>query len=311
MKRGFFYSLIVVLLLAPIVFLVLTGSEFSSSSEKETKRKFVGQELANFASSVENDFPRALEISAKSAVVALVAEVVSGGSPASNATQALRSLLFNKTYEGVTSGLMGNNSLTEWIQRLNAKSRFFGLTSNVSLGDLIISERNGFELLFNASLIVHLVNREEGINLSRTYWVLSVVSTEGIEDPLYALNSFGLVKRQVFVNTSPVFGPDAVSSAISLQWYVPSNSSPGFLERLEGKTYLVYASDGMESLVNVEDFITQGLSIKANQSHVDYLYFNETTPNGFTLNATGFAWPLFNIDEENALKYGVEAYLET
>ncbi|NUN11224.1 hypothetical protein HUU53_01105 [Candidatus Micrarchaeota archaeon] len=306
MKKGFFYSLIVLLLLIPIVLLVLTSNEFTSANEKDLTRKLVGRELANYAASVDNDFPRALEISSKSAVIALVAEIVSTGQPAVNSTIALESLLLNKTYGGNVSQLMGNNSLSEWITRLEAKSKFFGFDSNVSLVNLSISQRSGFEVLFNATLQVDLVSKYEGINYSRTFSTESRVSTDGIEDPLYTLSSFGLVKRQVSLNQSIIYGPEALDQAVSTKVYLPSVSGPGFLERLEGKTHLVYSSQGLESFVDVDEFISQGLIIKANQSHVDYYYFNDTTPAGYSVNSSEFNHPLFKIDPTNAFKYGVD-----
>jgi len=72
-------------------------------------------------------------------------------------------------------------------------------------------------------------------------------------------------------------------SEISSRSYHESYSGPGYLDRLEGKTYIDDSRKGMPnaiglvSFVDSTEFISEGLTFNPNLSCLDYLYFSGTS----------------------------------
>ena len=123
------------------------------------------------------------------------------------------------------------------------------------------------------------------------------VSIDNFEDPLYVIKSFGRVTNAIVKSpiTDFVNGNDVTNLRIHLNnsYYIASNLSPNYLMRLRGD--LGNSSTGIESLVNLDEFIEQGLSIN-DRSAVDYIYFGTQSTTNYRINKTP-SW--FKLDEDH------------
>ena len=308
-KKSFFYSIAVLIVLTPLIALVVFYSISSSQTSSSGVSKVVSREAVNFINSIDSDFERALTTSAKSAVVSSISRVVSEGQPLDDARLSLENLAYNGTFPDSASAYptMGFNYLSRWASTMQNLSRYYGLNSTISFSpsDISVSSHGPFELLFTANISVFTQpsSNPGAFNFTKTYSTTAVVSIEGFEDPLFALNSQGLVSRVFKQNASGVAGVAALDQAIAQKYYVPDADAPGFLNKLEGN---LFASEfGIETIINPNEFIAQDLPAH-NQSHVDFLYFNSTLSDQ-GVRVTGSSYPWLKLDCAHAAFYGVTA----
>jgi len=152
---------------------------------------------------------------------------------------------------------------------------------------------------------VNLVIRDEG-NLAfwnKTESIISYISIENFEDPLYVLNTNGLVGNKINKTIyNPLVNENDVSNLslhLEKSYYVASVYGPSFLDRLEGKKSS--NENGIESLVYLPKLYSQGLPIYE-KSAVDYIYFSSENPESF--NVPGMPqW--FRLDELHLNFYNI------
>ncbi|PIO06044.1 hypothetical protein COT29_02875 [Candidatus Micrarchaeota archaeon CG08_land_8_20_14_0_20_59_11] len=307
-RRAIFYSLMALALLAPIAAFALYSAIHAQGGGAAVVTTVVGRETSNFAESVELDFPRALSIAGKTSLTAGVNHVVSSGEAMDDAQLRLRELAWNATYYGVPSVLMSNNSISDWTARLQTKGLAYGLNVSAVVTDVSIVPYDSFHVLFSANMSLKARSEAYSLNLTRSLYAQALVSIEGVEDPLYPLNTNGLVGRVLRANTTAVYGVEALDSFFADRRYVPSADGASFMDRLEGRAVLSprYSSSratGLESLVDLSQLLGQGIIIKENSTVADYYYFNTTTPAGYGVN--GSAYPLLLLDNASASVFGV------
>ncbi|VVB68294.1 Uncharacterised protein [Candidatus Norongarragalina meridionalis] len=309
-RRGIFYSLMALALLLPISAFALYSAMHAQESGASAVTEVVGRETSNFAESIELDFPRALSIAGRTSLTAAVNHIVSSGIAADDAQLRVRELAWNGTYYEIPSALMSNNSLSEWTSRLESKGGAYGLNVTATVTNVTVFPYDSFHLLFSANMSLKARSDAYQMNLTRSLSAEALVGFDGIEDPLYPLNTNGLVDRVIAENSTGVYGVDALDDFFNQREYLPSSQGASFLDRLEGNPLLStrYASmtarvAGMESLVDLSQLLAQGVDIEENSTVVDYLYFNATTPAGWRVE--GSAYPLLILDNVSASEFGV------
>jgi len=102
----------------------------------------------------------------------------------------------------------------------------------------------------------------------------------------------------------------ALDSAASNAYYVPSSDGPCFFDRLEDKTEpstscvsQAVSPSGFITLVNTRELAEQGLEVDSDASVIDYYYFNATRTPGLHVNESMLAW--LTLDAVHAAVYGV------
>ncbi len=309
LKKSFFYSIAVLIVLTPLIALVVFYSITSAQTSSAGVSKVVSREAVNFITSTESDFSRALGTTAKSAVLSSISKVVSEGVPLADSRSSLKNLVINGSFDGSGSTYppMGFNYLSRWVSTMQNLSLYYGLNSTITItpNNVSVSNAGPYALLFSANLSVFAqpLSNPGAFNFSRVYFASAVVSIEGFEDPLYALNSQGLVSRIFLANSSNAYGIAALDQAISSEVYVPNADAPDFFHRLEGN--LSPSAFGIETIVNINEFTAQDLPTH-NQSHADHYYFNSTlSDQGLRVTGSSHSW--LKLDCVHAAFYGVTA----
>ncbi len=306
-RKGFFYSISVLIILVPLIALLVYYSLLSANSSSAETSKVVSEEAENFVLSIDADFQRALQASAKSAMLSSISEVVSHGQPQANARNALKNLVVTGSSSGSGQAYpaMGQNYLQNWASSMQNLSRYYGLNSTITVNasNVNVSNYGPFTIVFTANLSVFttpLVN-PQSFNFTRNYTARAVVSIEGFEDPFYELNSQGLIARIFVQNSSAIANSTQLDSMISDKLYVPDSDAPDFFNRLEGN--LSASPYGIETIVNINEFIAQDIPIH-NQSHVDHLYFNSSlSDKGHQVTSVSNSW--LRLDCAHAVLFGV------
>lgn len=312
-RKGFFYSISVLIVLVPLIALLVYYSLLSSGSSSAETSKVVSEEAENFVLSIDADFHRALQTSAKSAVLSSISEVISHGQPQANARTALKNLVAtgSSSGEGQTYPSMGQNYLQSWADSMQNLSLYYGLNSTITVNasSVDVSNYGPFALVFAANISVFTQPKlnPQSFNFTRNYTARAVVSIEGFEDPLYELNSQGVIARLFAQNSTAITNATLLDSMISDKLYVPDPDAPDFFNRLEGN--LSASPYGIETIVNINEFISQDIPIH-NQSHVDHLYFNSSlSDQGHPVNSTSGSW--LRLDCAHASFFGVADTTQT
>ena len=300
--RGLFYSLAILVLIAPLIFIVMSYRDVAVTESAAKTSSVVSSEIKNYVESSENDFERALDISGRSAVASSVNFVVANGAPLANSTAALETLILNGSLNGIYLPLMQGNSITNWTAKMAAKGSKYFMNTSAGVNYVSVNQTNAFYLDVSSSITINATIDEYGTKISKTYLKTIQIPLDGVEDPLYPLNSNGLIERVMAANTSTLSSAASLDSFVTSKQYVQSSAGPSFLDRLEGRT-AYNRGVGFESIININDFIAQGLTIKEGKTMVDYIYFSNTSSTGTTVSGSALAWLL--IDAASKTRYGV------
>jgi hypothetical protein len=179
---------------------------------------------------------------------------------------------------------------------------------------------------FSIVLYAYITDRVGSMTLNRTYNVTDAVSIEGFTDPLYPLNTRGMIERTIKKANMTINDSAAVSYMISISvrspgtaWYVNNSDAPSFLEMIQNCTYqndvlrnctkTKYPGMGIESFVFFPDLQNSSLTseeLKPNSTMVDHAYFNYTFVRGCNVTGvTNGAYPWFQMDSGHNNTYGV------
>ena len=135
-------------------------------------------------------------------------------------------------------------------------------------------------------------------NFTKSYSIVAHIPIDYFEDPTYRLNTNGLILKPISIqnNTDFTDGSDTTNlEAHNNQTkYVAFSGAPSYLKRLEGD--LSANENGIESMVNIDEFILQGLDVD-DKSIVDYVYFGASNPTKYHVQGLD-SW--FKIDNETA-----------
>ncbi len=301
--KGIFYSIITAVLIIPVVlstFVYLTSLEARSNT---LQVKTLGDKLASFSTSVDNDLPRATIIIAKNAIQFSITQIDSTGQPLDDANQRLTILMKNGTFYG--NATPQDFVYDSWIDQLTQKGRLYGFTTNVSLLDLNVTQLDSYNVGINIRMLVNLTDKSGMMRLERLYERTISIPISGFADPLYTLKTNGVLKRVIIPANPAINGLQSLDIAVSAGSYTASDG-PTFLDRMEGKltrSSQYPAGTGLETIVYLPDFQPNGLPVNSAASDVDYLYFSSAA--GCPVTGSAHSW--LKLDNNSAAKYNVAA----
>ncbi|MFH8086989.1 MAG: hypothetical protein QW609_04185 [Candidatus Aenigmatarchaeota archaeon] len=327
--KGLIYTIISILLVASVIAILLTYLNISYSLRKDTAEKIISDQLHYFTKNVEEDIERALKISAKRALVAIVDNVTLEGKPLDKKTAIgnISELIQYGTLKGSRNDIMFNNTLSYWIEEINKKANQT-FKFNLTTGEVEIKPFDSFNILFSINFTINISDNTEKIRIYRNGRKEILVSIEGLEDPLMPLNTEGRYRKTIrkcpFNNHVEFLGGDPSDpSNYNLDnllndsyegYFHVSEDGASFLDRLEGS---LKASDfyknmaqnpiGLESFVNIERIRFLGLTEFENRPVIDYLYFDSSW--GVLVSCINGTPSWLKLDDQNAIKYGVENLL--
>ena len=195
MMKGQAYSFIVILIVIPLLIFLLGFLALSSEVSVQRTDRIVADQMSQVARNFEDDFTRAVQTSGRRALLAEINHVLLTGQPIDNSSLRTGELMLNGDLYGNFSLVMFNNTLEDWKAKILATPT--GFTNNVSYSNFFIRNGDGFNLLVSLKLDINLSHTYSYSRIARSIVKEVNVSVEGLEDPLYFLNSGGSVKKQV------------------------------------------------------------------------------------------------------------------
>ncbi len=202
-RKGYLYSIVTVMFLSLLFFLIIFYSSRTERGMESTANKITTDELHYFITGVKNDLRRAAHISGKRAIQYSVAYILSSRENFSNygmrnctafkypinGTQAaLSEMMLCGTLNGVAVSFMENNTLLDWIERINNTAEGADIVfDRLMVSDMDVAMYNAFHV----GLIVYLdmeLRDEKNTSFYRGYHHpinTVLININDTEDPLY------------------------------------------------------------------------------------------------------------------------------
>ncbi|MFH1788218.1 MAG: hypothetical protein ABH834_02410 [Candidatus Altiarchaeota archaeon] len=218
--KGFFFTIGVLLLLIPLIFLVSYYVSKSSVKIDDVTGKLRCDELHYFVEDVARDMSRATAVFGRRAALYAVDYVVSSGDdledyvfnctsacsvecsvfqPSANGSEAaLAELVLCGTLFGENVTYMMNHTLAEWIDNIVESGAEMSFNVSIVVDEMYVVPYDAFSFVlflnmsFDFSDANGLCFYERGGILSQ-----SISSIEGLEDPLYALRTDGDIIKYI------------------------------------------------------------------------------------------------------------------
>ncbi len=296
-KKGMFFTLIAI---AILTLFLITYTFYTKFPNRSATRERITN-LNTFIFSTEKDLERQMYIAGFRAMFVMQTEALEQGNYISSPENTFNEIIFNGTFNGVSQPVMLGatfadiqNSIQQKAGKVNANIQLINPT-------ISISQTDPWNVEITLTTNLHAQDQGGLVSWNKTQNIISKISIENFEDPLYLLNTGSLVTNKIIKTpfTSFVSGTNVsnLNNHTSNSYYISSITAPNYLKRLQGLT--IADTNGIESLVNIPELSNQGI-ITQDKSVVDYIYFSENSP--ISCKITGMpSW--FKIDQAHLTQY--------
>lgn len=271
-KKGYIFSILTFVVIAVITITLLTYSEVSSSQAHDhimSADRFIQQ--------FEQDFPRALQITAYRALLGLEEHVTNTGEYVDDVNIAFAQVITHGSIDNISYEVMDDATLSVFEMRMQEIASQIGLGFNLSVQNVTIEHVDAFTLQVSSTVRTYVQTRDEKTSWNYTTTLTSEFSIQQLRDPLYAVQTQGRVPNVITKSnvTRPYISAQNDTTRLQVlynnSYYIPHNQSPSFLMRFSNN--LSASEHGIASLVNIRNLNTQDVSVFTDRSLVDYLYF--------------------------------------
>ena len=301
-KRGIFYT-IAAIALTIVLFVTYSNISSYTFSEKMDVIQTRIETVNYFIKDVEKDLRKGIYIAGFRSILSLNQFVTTNGTYVDNVNLRLSEAFLNGTINNYSMSLMKDSTFNDWGNKIAAEAGKIDINFNFTVNKIMIGQTDPWSVEIGVNVSLDIKDKRNTSKWVRESYLVQKISLIGFEDPLYVVNSQGRVTNTILISNITSFvinkDPGNLRMHMNRSYYIAHNDSPGFLMRLEGN--LNPSDHGIESLVNLEKFQQQGLTLKA-RSIVDYIYFGNQITVNHRINKTP-EW--FKIDNEHLEKYEV------
>jgi len=304
-KRGLLYVFISCLFVMIMIIVFLSYKQYSYSDRQKVVQTRI-MTINEFIKDIDFDSKRVIYISAFRSLIALEDHVARTGGYLDDSEELFRLAFYNGTINSTSVEILINSTYSDYLLRLNTISRRIGIGVNINVTKITLYHDSPWSV--NVIVTTH-VNITDSRGLAR--WEFdkdyeTSVALWNIRDPVYSVYTYGRVPNTIrMTNISDsdfvVGGNDTagIMAHINNSYYRANVLAPSFLMRLAGN--FSASPHGIESLANIQELITQGVSYNTSRSIVDYVLFaNETTYNNTLCNVDEMpSW--FKIDANHTV----------
>ncbi len=288
-RKGFIYTIVAVM------FLVIIGSVFFSFSKRDTHESFVSVEhrvqiMNDFIKNLERDSARASYIAGFRSLIAMEQHVTSTGRPLSNSDAVFLQAFVNGSIDGTSYVILQNSTFNDYLLRMQQEVRSQGILCNISIINVSLFQTDPWNLRVNYTLEIFVTDSQSTASFRTNKTFIGMVPIVDIRDPLFAMNTYGRVQRTIKPSNITIFIDDAGNKNDTTEfmhhfnnsYYLATGKGPSILMRFANNTNdSIY---GIESLIDTNELVAQGISVNSRASVVDYLYFNATPALAYACN---------------------------
>ena len=199
MRKGIMFSIILFFLAVTLTGLIAIQRSLISYRRERIYIEMRIKSLNNMYDSLIRDAGSTLDTSLRRAMSAAFSNVSSPpGIGLSEANETLKELVLDGTLDGVpVQDLMENATFPYWIEKIEKIGVLKGFYIDITLHTLEIKPYDSFNLLAEAKMNVNITDIQGVAALNRLTLVKKPVSIEGLEDPLYPLNTGGFMTNTI------------------------------------------------------------------------------------------------------------------
>jgi hypothetical protein len=198
--KGIFYSIMISLMMIPILALIIFHSQ--SSQIRNIDIDIRANELEYFTKSIEKDLVRFIEINGKRTLISAVSRVVINGTGLDNAQLRLSEMFENGTLYSEPAPLVDSSNLETWKAKIEDIADDSGFNVEFENIKINITQNDSFNLLFEIGILMNISDKTEIMGVLKNITAHVLVSIDGIEDPLFPLQTLGRVVRFITISNS-------------------------------------------------------------------------------------------------------------
>lgn len=293
------FTLLTIVIL--LVFLMSYGLYSFGHERKAINRRI--DSMNDFVFSTEKDLERQAYITGFRIIFLIEKKIVEDGNPISNLNSTFEECFFNGTLYGQYQDLMNGVKFSDILKSINERANKSNIEVSLYPRRFYLNQEDPWHIKVNFETDILIKDKGALALWNKTEIISSKIKIDNFEDPLYIINTRGLVANKINKTTYQQFASGSDTTNLSLHsqnsYYIASPLGPSFLDRLEGKT--APNANGIESLVYLPKLSEQGIPILS-KSCVDYIYFSSSNPESHAI--TGMpSW--FRLDDVHLSVYNV------
>lgn len=306
-KKAMFFTLLTISVLAIYIFYFSTHNFGRESAKKEVVEKRI-LSIDDFLNDVKRDLSRGLYVSGYRSLLALNEHMITHNTFIDDVESRMKEGIINGTINSTTSNVLLGSTFPNWMQKISYQGDKIKVSIDMELLDVNVYQKDPWFVTVGANVSFFVYDELETASFNQVDYVESDISIIGFEDPLYIIHGAGrltnLINKTPFENNF-TFEEDNEWNISHLldhtyKGYYSSNSdAPNFLQRFEED--FAPSENGIESLVNLAKFSSQGLRVYDN-SIVDHDYFQNASTTNYRVNETP---PWFKLSSDHRANYMV------
>ncbi len=301
-KKAIFYTTAAIALTIVIIVTYSSYSTYRLSDKMEVLQTRI--ETVNFfIKDIERDIDKGIFIAGFRTLLSFNQFIATNGTFVDNVNVRFKESFLNGTINNQPLSLMKDSTFTDWSNKISAEADKIDIKFNFVVNDVKINQTDPWTVDIGLNLSLDIRDKKNLSYWIRERYLTTRINIIGFEDPLYIVNSKGRVTNAIIKTNITNFVVNGKVGNLLIHtnnsWYIAHNDSPSFLMRFTGD--LGNSSYGIESLVDLDEFQQQGLTLK-DRSIVDYIYFGTQNTFNYRINATP-EW--FKIDQGHLDAYQV------
>ncbi len=212
-RGGYLYTVSIIMLMIPLVFLVVFYTTMSQSPLKDTAARVRCDELYFIVQDIDHDLERAMLIFGRRAAVYAINDVVSNNRTLGNYTfhnctdfifdgngseAAIAELVLCGTLYGENVTYMTNHTLPVWISRIDEDAEEMGYQMQISVINFSVVPHDAWNFALILTAKLEISDRGGVCYYSgNPFIVTSLASIIGLEDPLYPVRTNNRVSKYI------------------------------------------------------------------------------------------------------------------
>ena len=194
-RSGQVYSLIAILLSIPVMLFIAFYVTETQDMRYGALERVVSDQLHEVEKGLENDFEQAMTISGKRAFLAATDYVIREGEPLDDSELRLQELLTQGTIYGEFVFVMNNNTIQDWVDKISSLE--FGFDVDIDYTTPLVTDLDGMNAKLTTTLEINVSDHSNIAKISKYVIKEVVIPLEGVEDPIFPLNTLGFVPRAI------------------------------------------------------------------------------------------------------------------
>lgn len=198
------FSFVMVFLTITLLTLIAVQRSMVTESKEQLYLETRINSMNNLHESIVRDMKKALDIITIRAISVSVSYTVVEGNPLPDADSALEDLIQLGTLNGQPQPLMINATFGNWTEKMAEVGLLKGFYVNITCISLKVKPYDSWNLEVQTDLVINITDLQGVASLNRSEKINALVNLEGLEDPLYPLNTGGQASN--FITRTPFNG---------------------------------------------------------------------------------------------------------